>query len=231
MAVTHILVNATGTGSLNSIDFNGSTSKAELANKAAYTAGTFSVDFWMKAATPPGAGTVYNIVENTHHLGGETRGFAFYTVGNTQITKIAWGQHVNGWQSHDMDTGFGIYDNQWHHIAVSRKDNNFYTTIDGVDTGTFIGSQYSTSPGVTFNLGYKKATTTDYYLGSMDGFRYYDVGHNTAELQALYNNCSPATSPVDELNFAGNNTNTGTNPSAFTGFTDITYNTSSGSPC
>ncbi|MEM9547089.1 MAG: LamG-like jellyroll fold domain-containing protein, partial [Bacteroidota bacterium] len=85
-----------------------------------------------------------------------------------------------------FNTNIFIRDGQWHHVAVSRKGNNYDVYIDGNLTNTF---EKSIDLYNNFSIGNWNGTSiqNSQWIGDLDEIRLWDVVRSQSDIQATMN--------------------------------------------
>lgn len=93
-----------------------------------------------------------------------------------------------GGPSSEVNSGPGMSDNNWHHVAVTRWGTTYSLYVDGILVGTSGGS----APDYTsIRLGCR--TTGNFYYGQMDDVRLYRRALSASDVNELYMSAPVAT--------------------------------------
>jgi len=164
-------ISASGPG--NALDFNGSNDRVNSTNDVKFQISVGTIEGWIKTGN---AGSSY--------CGAFGKTFAYFLyLYNNELIVYDWGGGGN------RSTGITLNDNTWHHIAMSFNsgvNNGTLIYIDGVlklTTTMTIASQDQ-----PFTIGGVVDPYNQFYTGSIDDVRIWNVARTQPEIQANMNN-------------------------------------------
>jgi alpha-tubulin suppressor-like RCC1 family protein len=153
---------------------------------------------------------------------------AEFKLDQNKLTYGEWNQSLGSFLK--VESIISINDNNWHHVAVVRNgngSNNVTLYIDGTiaSTGT-VNHVVSTQ---TLNIGaYTNATTDQFFNGSIDELRVWNVALTQSEIQNRANCELQGSEPGLVTYYKFNQGNDAENNSGLTALTDSSINANNG---
>jgi hypothetical protein len=155
-------------GASTAANFDGTDDYVTVPGPVIPTNGNFTVECWARLLADPDV--------TCEILSQGTAGNAFY-IGN-------FGGNIrvgDTWQS----PGVPYPVNGWHHFAVVKTNNNTFLYVDGVLSATN-GSPISNPSATEFRIGRQYGSLFQYWQGSIDEVRVWNVARSGAEIQQNY---------------------------------------------
>lgn len=154
----------------NALNFDGSNDYVNCGNPAAFQIGTGTIEAWIKTG---GAGSSYRGIVAKQFA------YAMFLENNVLI--------FYDWSGgNSQSTGVNLADNQWHHVALSFQSGVTNGTKIYLDGNLSLTSTITVS-NQTVPLHIGEANASQFFNGSIDGVRIWNVVRTQAEIQAAMN--------------------------------------------
>ena len=130
------------------------------------TTGNFTIEGWFKQSSGRvGGDRYYSFGNNGTPASGAAPAF---TTGYSGAT--TWNTYHSAGSQYNLT--FPTENDDWHHVAQMRSGSTVYTFFDGVRKGdNTMTADMQYSDGTAF-IGVRSDTTTEYFIGYIDEFRY-----------------------------------------------------------
>ncbi|HYK55273.1 MAG TPA: LamG domain-containing protein, partial [Flavisolibacter sp.] len=176
----------------NELKFNGSTNYVELANRINIGSSDFTFEAWVKPA-----GMATGMVFAQDVCGDGEHQFRLYTNNSRVNFDLSDAASLGAAYSFQLpSTVNSVPLNTWTHIAVVRRLNDYYLYINGVQNATIstgantINNQSGADVNKRLRIGARGGVATgcglNYFNGSLDDLRYWNVARTATEIQQAY---------------------------------------------
>lgn len=152
----------------NALNFDGSNDFIDCGNPTAFQSSTITVEAWIKAS--PATGYRAIVVKQF--------AYGIYVKDNILITYL--------YQVGDLSTGVNVADNTWHHVAITLVGGTLTVYLDGVQKNQRTGYNLVHQNSALL-IGRGGPTETQYFNGSIDEVRIWNVARTQAQIQATMN--------------------------------------------
>jgi hypothetical protein len=177
-------------GSGNCLDFDGSNDYVAIPENSPdipiYLDGTFTVEFWVMGIGVGVGDAVYSEANESSSTGNRAI-FRIGTASDPQNLQVViykdWGKQLVSWESSSA-----VFDESWHHVAVSDNGGSISVYIDGVEDGdspaTYTPSDSITLNNTTLGAIVQASSVSNYFSGRIDEVRVWNVVRTQAQIQA-----------------------------------------------
>ncbi len=172
--------------------FDGVDDVVSIANSPSLQLQTFTIDVWIKRASPSQISKDGGIHGNIFMYGINGHGLGMRDNGTLYLTKVGVSEILSG--------GPKVTDTSFHHVAVTKSGSTVVFYVDGVPS-----PQHTYDPGFTFTTNIAIGSRGDFagnvFWGSIDEVAIYNRALSSSEIQSIYaagsaGKCKTTTPPV-----------------------------------
>lgn len=195
----------------NALNFDGVDDFVSFGNPTAFQSNTITLEAWIKAANP--VPTDYQGIIIKQYA------YGLYLLNGVLIT------HLYNESNANLSSGVNVADDTWHHVALTMDGATAFLYLDG----TLRGQRAYTVKDQTYNVFLSKGGdgVAQYFKGSIDGVRIWNVARTQAQIQSTMNSNTPSGTGLVGAYYFNQGTANGSN-SGVTTLTDATGNNNTG---